>query len=92
MASDSEDLSDILETEYDNEIEEMEEQLLFLDDFDIFLGKSDGEPEDFEDDLRQISMDSKVITASEEDFNIPNFDEVDRIFLRPASLLKKKRR
>ncbi|GMI66338.1 hypothetical protein HRI_000303100 [Hibiscus trionum] len=92
MASDSEDLPDIFETESDTEAEEREEQPVFLDDFGKFPGESDGEPKDFEDHLRQISMDSKVPTTSEEDVNTPNFDEVDRIFLRAASLLKKKKR
>ncbi|XP_039005753.1 uncharacterized CRM domain-containing protein At3g25440, chloroplastic-like isoform X2 [Hibiscus syriacus] len=91
MASDSEDLSDIFETESDTETEERE-QPLFLDEFDKFPKESDGEPEDFEEHLRQIPMGSKVPTTSEEDVNSPNFDEVDRIFLRAASLLKKKRR
>ncbi|KAE8692115.1 calmodulin-like protein 3-like [Hibiscus syriacus] len=89
MASDSEDLSDIFETESNSETEE---QPLFLDDFDKFPGESDGEPQDFEDHLRKISMNSRVPTASEEDANTPNFDEVYRIFLRAASLLKKRRR
>ncbi|GMI70881.1 hypothetical protein like AT3G25440 [Hibiscus trionum] len=92
MASDSEDLSDIFETESDTETEEREEQPLFLDEFDKFPRESDGEPDDFEEYLRQISTGSKDPTASEEDVNSPNLDEVDRIFLRAASLLKKKRR
>ncbi|TYI55722.1 hypothetical protein E1A91_D11G160600v1 [Gossypium mustelinum] len=91
LASDSEDLSDIFETESDTETEEREEQPLFLDEFEKFPVESDGEPEDFEEHLRQITMGSKVPVASEEDVNSPNFDEVDRMFLRAASLLKKKR-
>ncbi|XVE78195.1 hypothetical protein DITRI_Ditri13aG0124500 [Diplodiscus trichospermus] len=92
MASDSEDLSDIFETESDSETEEREQRPLYLDEFDKFPVESDGEPEDFEEHLRQISTGSKTPTASKEDSNSPNFDEVDRIFLRAASLLKKKRR
>ncbi|KAB2057208.1 hypothetical protein ERO13_A11G143300v2 [Gossypium hirsutum] len=91
LASESEDLSDIFETESDAETEEREEQPLFLDEFEKFPVESDGEPEDFEEHLRQITMGSKVPVTSEEDVNSPNFDEVDRIFLRAASLLKKKR-
>ncbi|XWS31182.1 hypothetical protein CRYUN_Cryun23aG0055400 [Craigia yunnanensis] len=86
MASDFEDLSDIFETESDTETEDKEERPLYLDEFDKFSVESDGEPEDFEEHLHQISMGSKS------DTNSPNFDEVDRIFLRAASLLKKKRR
>ena len=92
MASDSEDLSDIFETESDSETDEREERPLYLDKFDKFPVESDGEPEDFEEHLRQISMGSKVPTALKKDVNSPNFDEVDQIFLRAASLLKKKRR
>lgn len=92
MASDSEDLSDIFETESDSETEKREERPLYLDEFDKFPVESDGEPEDFEEHMRQISMASKVTTASEKEVSSPNFDEVDRIFLRAASLLKKKRR
>ena len=92
MASDSEDLSDIFETESDSETDEREERPLYLDKFDKFPVESDGEPEDFEEHLHQISMGSKVPKALEKDTNSPNFDEVDRIFLRAASLLKKKRR
>ncbi|XVF81307.1 hypothetical protein PTKIN_Ptkin15bG0144900 [Pterospermum kingtungense] len=92
MASDSEDLSDIFETESDSETEKREERSLYLDEFDKFPVESDGEPEDFEEHFRQISTGSKVPTASKKDVNSPNFDEVDLIFLRAASLLKKKRR
>ncbi|XVF21269.1 hypothetical protein REPUB_Repub12eG0075700 [Reevesia pubescens] len=92
MDSDTEDLSDIFETESDTETEEREDRPLYLDEFDKFPVENDGEPEDFEEHLRQISMGSKVPTALEKDVNSPNFDEVDQIFLRAASLLKKKRR
>ncbi|KAK6259687.1 hypothetical protein SCA6_014161 [Theobroma cacao] len=92
MASDSEDLSDIFETESDTETERREERPLYLDEFDKFPVESDREPEHSEEHLCQISMGSKVPTASEKDVDSPNFDEVDRIFIRAASLLKKKRR
>ncbi|XP_034229956.1 uncharacterized CRM domain-containing protein At3g25440, chloroplastic-like isoform X2 [Prunus dulcis] len=92
MPSDSEDLSDIFETDSDKETEEKAERPLYLEEFEKFPVESDGEPEDFEDHLRQISMDSKKAKSVNEDADLPNFDEVDRIFLRAASLLKKKRR
>ncbi|XP_062024958.1 uncharacterized CRM domain-containing protein At3g25440, chloroplastic isoform X2 [Rosa rugosa] len=93
MASDSEDLSDIFETDSDKETENKAQRPLYLEEFEKFPVKSDGEPDDFEDHLRQISMDSKKAKSlNEEDAGLPNFDEVDRIFLRAASLLKKKRR
>ncbi|OMO65300.1 hypothetical protein CCACVL1_21562, partial [Corchorus capsularis] len=74
MASDSEDLSDIFETESDTETEDREERPLYLDEFDKFPVESNGEPEHFEEHLRQISMGSKVPTVSEKDS--PNFDEM----------------
>ncbi|KAF3962823.1 hypothetical protein CMV_012708 [Castanea mollissima] len=92
MASDSEDLSDIFETESDSETENKAERPLYLDKFEKFPVESDGECEDFEEHLRQISADSKTAKSWEKDSDSPNFDEVDRIFLRAASLLKKKRR
>ena len=92
MASDSEDLSDIFETESDSETENKAELPLYLDKFEKFPVESDGECEDFEEHLRQISADSKTAKSWEKDSDSPNFDEVDRIFLRAASLLKKKRR
>jgi poly(A)-specific ribonuclease len=92
MASDSEDLSDIFETESDTETENKVEQPLYLDEFEKFPVESDKEPEDFEEHLRQISIDSRKAKALEKNSDLPNFDEVDQIFLRAALLLKKKRR
>ena len=92
MASDSEDLSDIFETESDTETEDKVERPLYLEEFENFPVESEGECEDFEEHLRQISVDSKNVKSWEKDSDSPNFDEVDRIFLRAASLLKKKRR
>ncbi|GLU08060.1 hypothetical protein SLE2022_249890 [Rubroshorea leprosula] len=91
IATDSEDLSDIFETDSETEAEDIEKQNLYLDQFEKFPVKSDGEPDDFEEHLRQISN-SRKATASENNVDSPNFDEVDQIFLRAASLLKKKRR
>lgn len=92
MASDSEDLSDIFETESDTETENKVERPLYLDEFEKFPVESDKEPEDFEEHLRQISIDSRKAKALEKNSDLPNFDEVDQIFLRAALLLKKKRR
>ncbi|KAE8675178.1 hypothetical protein F3Y22_tig00111693pilonHSYRG00153 [Hibiscus syriacus] len=86
---DSEDLSDIFETESDTETEEREEQPLFLDEFDKFPKESDGEPEDFEEHLRQISMAQKFPQHLRKMLTRPTL-MVDRIFLRAASLLRKK--
>lgn len=89
---DLEDLSGISEFEIDSETqnEVKEERPLYLDKFEEFPDQNDGEIDDFEEHLRQISMRSKN-SSSMEDVGLPNFDEVDKIVLRAASLLKKKR-
>lgn len=92
MASDSEGLSDIFETDCDIETEDKVERPLYLDAFEKFPVESNREPEDFEEHLRQISRDSRNVKSSLEDSEIPNFDEVDQMFMRAASLLKKRRR
>lgn len=87
VGSDSEALSDIFETESDTETEVKEEQPLFLNEFEKFPVEHDGETEDFETHLRRISTES-----SKKNESLRELDEVDRVFLRAASLLKKKRR
>ncbi|CAE5972010.1 unnamed protein product [Arabidopsis arenosa] len=82
LATDS-DLSDIFET--DSELEdEKTERPLFLEEFEKFPAiNNNREDEDF----------GKAKSEGEEnDDKSPNFDEVDKMFLRAASLLKKKRR
>ncbi|CAI0561273.1 unnamed protein product [Linum tenue] len=86
MISDSEDLSDIFETDSGTEMdEEKDERPLYLDQFEKFPVQDDGEPEDFEEYLKKASGDSKGGDS-------PTFDEVDRMFIRAASLLRKNRR
>jgi poly(A)-specific ribonuclease len=100
IASDSEDLSDIFETDSDADTEETSKRPLYLEEFEKFSVEADGEPEDFEEHLRQISLGSKKGVTSGKDVDIPtgvdvdspSFDEVDRMFLRAASLLKRKKR
>lgn len=92
MSSDSEDLSDMFETESDTEADEKMEQPLYLKEFEKFAAETEGETEDLHDQLRQISMDTKQAKMLEKDVDSPEFDEVDRLFLRSASLLKKRRR
>ncbi|KAL5562225.1 hypothetical protein UlMin_031972 [Ulmus minor] len=92
LTSDSEDLSDLFETDSEQENEEnAEQQPLYLKEFEKFPMKSDGQHEGFEDHLRQISVDSRNKSTSE-DTDFPKFDEVDKLFLRAASRLNKKRR
>ncbi|XP_021844051.1 uncharacterized CRM domain-containing protein At3g25440, chloroplastic isoform X2 [Spinacia oleracea] len=87
--SDSEDLSDIFETDSDS-VENVE-QPLYLHEFDKFPAKNTN-PESFAEDLRQMSLDSKEAELSSEGVDLADFDEVDQIFLRAAELLKNKRR
>ncbi|KAK2965816.1 hypothetical protein RJ640_025325 [Escallonia rubra] len=90
MGSDSEALSDIFETESDTDNDEKVERPLYLNEFEKFPVQSGGHT-DFEEHLRQISADSKK-AKSLDNGNEPELDEVDRLVLQAASLLKKKRR
>ncbi|KAK3031853.1 hypothetical protein RJ639_035990 [Escallonia herrerae] len=90
MGSDSEALSDIFETESDTDNDEKVERPLYLNEFKKFPVQSGGHT-DFEEHLRQISADSKKAKSLDND-NEPELDEVDRLVLQAASLLKKKRR
>jgi len=87
LDSDSDNLSDIFETDSDVENFTREEKPLYLDEFDKFPEQSDGETNDFEEHLRQMSLNSKNM---EKDQDLPKLDEVDRIFLHATSFLKKK--
>lgn len=89
IISDSEDLSDIFETDSEAETEEKDMKPLYMDEIEKFPVQSDGEDDDFEEHLRQISADSKKAKSCDEDVD---FDEVDRMVLRAASLLKKRRK
>lgn len=91
LASDLEDLSDIFETDSESEAVKKAERPLYLEEFEKFPVEVDGKCEDFNDQLGQISVDSKKPKFSTEDVDSPKFDEVDRLFLRSASLLKKRR-
>ncbi|GFQ05979.1 uncharacterized crm domain-containing protein at3g25440 chloroplastic, partial [Phtheirospermum japonicum] len=91
IGSDSEALSDIFESESETENEVKEEKTLYMDVFEKIPTDSDGEGDDFEEHLRQISADSRK-EKSDKDVEMADLDEVDRMILRAASLLKKKRR
>lgn len=90
--SDSEALSDIFETDTDTENEEKAEKALYMDEFEKIPMHSDQEDEDFEEHLRQISVDSRKEKSYDKDVELADLDEVDRLVLRAASLLKKKRK
>lgn len=91
MESDSENLSDIFETDSDTENGEKEERPLYLDEFDKFPGQSDGGTQDFEEHLRQVAAESRKAKPMGKDEESKDFDEVDQMFLQAASLLRKQR-
>ena len=92
LESDSENLSDIFETDSETDNAVKGEEPLYMDEFEKFPVQNDGEIDDFEEHLRQISLNSKNSNSLESGSDSPKLDEVDRIFLRAASLLKKKRK
>uniref|UniRef100_A0A1J3DR59 Putative CRM domain-containing protein, chloroplastic n=1 Tax=Noccaea caerulescens TaxID=107243 RepID=A0A1J3DR59_NOCCA len=88
LATDS-DLSDIFETDSESENEKAERPL-FLEEFEKFPARNSNiEGEDDDDDDDGDFGDSVKAKSGDES---PDFDEVDKMFLRAASLLKKKRR
>lgn len=92
MPSDSEDLSDIFETESESESEDKtgDGHNILLDAFDKLPANNGSDTEDFEDHLREMYTVDSITAGKQSDS--PKFDEVDRMFLRSASLLKKHRR
>ncbi|PIA25792.1 hypothetical protein AQUCO_10800043v1 [Aquilegia coerulea] len=92
IISDSEGLSDIFETDTDEEVEVKAERPLYLDAFENFPSESNKEPEDFEEHLRQISLNSKMTNQVKKEVDIPEIDELDRIFLRAGSLSRQTRK
>ncbi|KAK4338654.1 hypothetical protein RND71_043141 [Anisodus tanguticus] len=92
IASASEDLSDIFETDSEEEHEEKTEEPLYLDVFEKFPVQSNADAEDFEEHLRQTSSNFRKEKSPGKDVDSPGLDEVDRMILQAASLLKKRRR
>lgn len=90
--SDSEALSDIFDTDSETDNLEKVERPLYLDEFEKFPPQRTKETADFEDHLRQISADSRNTKISDKDVGSPELDEVDRMILQAASLLKKQRK
>lgn len=90
MGSETESLSDIFETDTDQEDGDKEEKPLYLDEFKNFLARTNGE-ENFEYHLHQLSSNSHKQKPNGKDAELSDLDEVDRLVLRAASLLKKKR-
>uniref|UniRef100_A0A0E0DFL9 CRM domain-containing protein n=1 Tax=Oryza meridionalis TaxID=40149 RepID=A0A0E0DFL9_9ORYZ len=90
--SESEDLSDIFETDSEEEqVQESKEQPLYLDKLDKFPSENnDNEPDDFEEHLRKIASLSDRTDSSAKELKVSELDEIDKIFLRASSLLKKR--
>ncbi|XP_020574658.1 uncharacterized CRM domain-containing protein At3g25440, chloroplastic [Phalaenopsis equestris] len=89
--SESENLSDIFETDSDGGMEEKDSRPLYLDGLERFPSEDDGAAEDFQEHLRRISAAAKRGGFGGKDLNIAELDEIDKIFLRADSLLKRRR-
>uniref|UniRef100_A0A0E0KS87 CRM domain-containing protein n=2 Tax=Oryza punctata TaxID=4537 RepID=A0A0E0KS87_ORYPU len=90
--SESEDLSDIFESDSEEEqVQESKDQPLYLDKLDKFPSENnDNEPDDFEEHLRRIASLSDRTESSAKELKVSELDEIDKIFLRASSLLKKR--
>uniref|UniRef100_A0A0A9FFQ6 CRM domain-containing protein n=1 Tax=Arundo donax TaxID=35708 RepID=A0A0A9FFQ6_ARUDO len=89
--SESEDLSDIFETESEEQEEDKKELPLYLDRLDKFPSEcNDDEPDDFEEHLRKIASLSDKTGSPSKELKVSELDEIDKIFLRASSLLKKR--
>ncbi|TVU15411.1 hypothetical protein EJB05_38932 [Eragrostis curvula] len=89
--SESDDLSDIFETESEEQEEDKEERPLYLDRLDKFPSQNnDDEPDDFEEHLRKIASLSDKTDSPSKELKVSELDEIDKIFLRASSLLKKR--
>ncbi|KAL9239656.1 hypothetical protein vseg_013958 [Gypsophila vaccaria] len=84
MGSESEDLSDMFDTDSDNE--GSKEPPLYLHEFDKFPANNNKK------DMNMMSMDPNMAESSSESTDLADFDEVDQIFIRAAELLKKQKR
>ncbi|KAF8703554.1 hypothetical protein HU200_032368 [Digitaria exilis] len=88
--SESEDLSDIFESESEEE-EDNKDRPLYLDRLDKFPSENnDNEPDDFEEHLRKIASLSDKTDSPSKELKVSELDEIDKIFLRASSLLKKR--
>ncbi|XP_077229521.1 RNA-binding CRS1 / YhbY (CRM) domain protein isoform X2 [Tasmannia lanceolata] len=92
LVSDSEALSDIFETDSDGETGEKADRPLYLDAIEKFPTEAEREPEDFKEHLRQIAANSNKTNLFGKNDELSDLDEVDRMFLRAGSLLRKKRK
>uniref|UniRef100_A0ACD5UR02 Uncharacterized protein n=3 Tax=Avena sativa TaxID=4498 RepID=A0ACD5UR02_AVESA len=90
--SESEDLSDMFETDSEEQVEDGKERPLYLDRLDKFPPENNNndEPDDFEEHLRRIASLSDKTDSPAKELKVSELDEIDKIFLRASSLLKKR--
>ncbi|KAL5215502.1 hypothetical protein ABZP36_006903 [Zizania latifolia] len=88
--SQSEDLSDIFETDSEEQVEDSKERLLYLDSLDKFPSENNNEQDNFEEHLRKIASLSDKNDSSAKELKVSELDEIDKIFLRASSLLRKR--
>lgn len=93
MASDSEALSDLFETDSEMNSESSDEP-----DHSLYLDKIDAAPQEdkktvsaFAEHLSEMPEESEKVDGSADDPGLSELDEVDQMFLRAASLLEKKK-
>lgn len=90
--SESEDLSDLFETDSEGQEKDEKETTLFLDILERFPSEKNEEREEsFEEHLHKIADVVKRDDLGKRELNVSELDEVDRIFLSASTLIKKKR-
>jgi poly(A)-specific ribonuclease len=90
--SESEDLSDLFETDSEGQEKGEKETTLFLDILERFPSeKNEVKEESFEEHLRKIADVVKRDDLGKRELDVSKLDEVDRIFLSASTLIKKKR-
>lgn len=90
--TESEDLSDLFETDSEGQEKDEKETTLFLDILERFPSEKNEEREEsFEEHLHKIADVVKRDDLGKRELNVSELDEVDRIFLSASTLIKKKR-
>lgn len=82
--SESENLSDIFETDSDVAMEEKEVRPLYLDEIERFPSEEDGDPEDFQEHLRQISAAARRGESDNKNLNKVELDDIDKFSFEQA--------
>ncbi|KAG0490512.1 hypothetical protein HPP92_007375 [Vanilla planifolia] len=90
-SSEPENLSDIFETDSDEGVEDDNKHPLYLEQIEKFPSGDDDEPEDFQEHLRRIAAAARGEEVDEKELKVEDLDDIDKIFLRASSLLKRKR-